>query len=96
VTCEWLGGSKALSGALHHADAGDDDDDDDDCGANLFATSRLIPEISEQFEGAHHCRFVPAKKTYEDIWTVVCPSYQHLSGAILICRRGSRLKSLKP
>jgi hypothetical protein len=45
-----LGGPTALSGALHHTDAGDDDDDD--CGANLFATSRLIPGISEQFEGS--------------------------------------------
>jgi Cdc6-like AAA superfamily ATPase len=62
-------------------------------GANLFATSRFIPEIKKELKEAYHWKSVPVLKMCKDIWMAICHSCHHLSYAVLVCRKKLKLKS---
>jgi hypothetical protein len=64
--------------------------------ANIFATSRFIPEITERFAGS---MLLEIRASEHDVRKYVDGHMSHLpplSGAIQICKRKSRPKLSKP
>lgn len=56
-------------------------------GANLFATSRFIPEIMKKLEGSISLEICAVMKMCGDICTAICHCYHHLSYTVAICKR---------